>query len=129
MITVEYRKIELDSCPNCRGVWFDKRELELLLETAGVESGIPLIENARKSTTQTGGKKRRCPICTRTMLKTTVGDGKGVLIDVCEYGHGLWFDGGEVDQLMEMLYEKSPKSGHHHVFNFMKDVFQAQAGK
>jgi len=28
---VEYEKIELDLCPDCRGMWFDHGELELLI--------------------------------------------------------------------------------------------------
>jgi len=31
MIVVEYKKIELDICVSCRGVWFDADELGLLL--------------------------------------------------------------------------------------------------
>ena len=37
MIVVEYQRIELDFCPDCRGVWFDKGELQLMLETARLE--------------------------------------------------------------------------------------------
>jgi Zn-finger nucleic acid-binding protein len=37
MIVVEYRDIELDYCSNCKGVWFDSGELELLLKSQGFE--------------------------------------------------------------------------------------------
>ena len=33
MIVVEHKKIELDYCVKCSGVWFDSGELELLLDT------------------------------------------------------------------------------------------------
>lgn len=34
MQTVERNGVELDICPECRGVWLDRGELEKLLETA-----------------------------------------------------------------------------------------------
>jgi len=43
MIVVEHSKIELDYCTGCRGVWFDSGELELLLESAGLEGLDPLL--------------------------------------------------------------------------------------
>ena len=38
MIVVEHSQIELDYCTDCRGVWFDSGELELLLESMGLEN-------------------------------------------------------------------------------------------
>ena len=37
MLVVEYHNIELDYCNSCKGVWFDYGELELLLESRGLE--------------------------------------------------------------------------------------------
>ena len=38
MVIVEHENIELDYCTNCKGVWFDSGELELLLEAAELEN-------------------------------------------------------------------------------------------
>jgi len=32
---------ELDCCPQCGGVWFDKKELEALLRVAAKAMGVP----------------------------------------------------------------------------------------
>lgn len=33
--------VEIDYCPQCRGVWLDRGELDKILERAGRESGAP----------------------------------------------------------------------------------------
>ncbi|MFC1934835.1 zf-TFIIB domain-containing protein [Chloroflexota bacterium] len=89
MIVVEHEQIELDYCTVCSGVWFDSGELELMLERI---LSLPVA-----ATTE---KKRKCPICRRKMKKVLVGEAPEILIDACPAGDGLWFDGGEVIQLI-----------------------------
>ncbi|MDD5190503.1 MAG: zf-TFIIB domain-containing protein [Dehalococcoidales bacterium] len=128
MIIVEYKKTELDYCPNCHGVWFDKGELELLLESAGAGTSKVMGEITKSPSIVNMERKRKCPICGKKMKKTRVGEKENVLLDVCEQGDGLWFDGGEVDQLVKIIEDKSHQNKeHYHVFNFMKEVFQAPA--
>ncbi|WP_313530993.1 zf-TFIIB domain-containing protein [Sphingobacterium multivorum] len=44
LLMTERHRIEIDYCPNCRGVWLDKGELDKLLEQAGSENnGNPTI--------------------------------------------------------------------------------------
>jgi Zn-finger nucleic acid-binding protein len=129
MIVVEYDNIELDYCNNCRGVWFDSTELELLLQSMNLDSQNLLLNdilNAPEAISQE--KKRRCPICRRRMKKTTVGGQPGVLVDVCPQGNGLWFDGGEVAQLLRQLSRKQPagQGSQQQVMSFLGEVFKAQ---
>ncbi len=127
MIVVEHNRIELDYCTSCRGVWFDSGELELLLESLGLESPKLFLGNILNSTeARPPEKRRKCPICRQKMKKTLIGQPE-VLIDVCEKGDGLWFDGGEVGQLLKQLTEKpSAKSAsHQQLTGFLGEVFQA----
>jgi uncharacterized protein len=130
MMVVEYKKIELDFCPNCHGTWFDQGELELMLESvagkketsfiAGILDGPPAI---------TGEQRRPCPVCGKKMTKVRTGDNNGLLLDVCRQKDGIWFDGGEVDQLVDLIEDDMHvKTDHYHVFNFMKDVFKTPVG-
>lgn len=127
LVAVEYHNIELDYCNNCKGVWFDSGELELLLKSQGLEEpkaffdGIPNSQEAASSE-----KKRLCPICGRRMKKTAIGGQPAILIDVCRDRHGLWFDGGEVAQLMSRLVGERPPKHHprEHVIGFLKEVFE-----
>jgi Zn-finger nucleic acid-binding protein len=129
MIVVEHQKIELDYCPECHGVWFDSGELELLLDSLNLENRGQFVSNLLNAPeAKTPEKKRRCPICAQRMKKTAVGEKPGILIDVCRNSDGLWFDGGEVGQLVKQLSEKlsGKPSSHYQVKAFLKEVFQAQ---
>jgi len=130
MFVVEFQQIELDYCGNCHGVWFDQGELELLLAKVMHGDGAkPVINSVLQiEDAASDEKRRRCPICRRTMKKVNVAGDKHVLIDACVQQDGLWFDGGEVDHLIQFLEGNSPEhSGHSHVFNFIKEVFKADS--
>ncbi len=128
MVVVEYQNIELDYCIDCKGVWFDSGELELLLKSHDAESLGTFIDNIVKSPDALSAeKKRKCPICNRNMKKKAVGENLRLLIDICGKLHGLWFDGGEIAQLinqMVMEARKTEKSGNE-VISFLEEVFQA----
>jgi len=128
MIVVEYHNTELDYCNSCNGVWFDSGELELLLKSQGLEepkaffNGILNSQEAASSE-----KKRNCPICGHKMKKTALGGQPEILIDVCRDKHGLWFDGGEVTQLIRRLAGEHPpkRDSRGPVISFLEEVFGA----
>jgi len=129
MIVVEYHNIELDYCTGCKGVWFDSGELELLLKSHGLEEATMFLDNILDSPEATSSeKKRKCPICGHKMKKTTIGEQPQILIDVCGEEHGLWFDGGEVGQLITQLpgrpSEKSDPQGR--IITFLGEVFRVR---
>lgn len=132
MLVVEYHNIELDYCNNCKGVWFDSGELELLLKSQDLEepntffAGILSSQEAASSE-----KKRKCPICARSMNKTAIGGQREILIDVCRDKHGLWFDGGEVAQLIRRLAGEHPRKrdSRGRVTSFLEEVFGTSQSK
>jgi Zn-finger nucleic acid-binding protein len=129
MIVVEHDKVELDHCTNCQGVWFDAGELELFLETKKLEdSHLYPAYFTTAPEAKTSEKRRKCPICGKKMRKVIIGEKPKVLIDACPRGDGLWFDGGEIDQLISQLSEKpahTPDS-HEHVTSFIRKVFKSR---
>ena len=128
MIVVEHNKVELDHCTNCHGVWFDSGELELLMESMGLDSMKLLLDDILNSPeVKSPERKRRCPICGQKMKKTTIGQQPEILIDVCQQGHGFWFDGGEVHQLIAQLARKRAKETNtqQQVLTFLGDAFKA----
>ncbi|MDD5094044.1 MAG: zf-TFIIB domain-containing protein [Dehalococcoidia bacterium] len=126
MIVVEHNRIELDYCVECAGVWFDAGELEVLIETMQLEqSSLSLDSILSTPETKSTEKKRQCPICAKKMKKATLGHAPEVLIDVCPRGDGLWFDKGEVGQLITQLPDNpstKPQS-QERVINFLGEVF------
>jgi Zn-finger nucleic acid-binding protein len=129
MIVVEYSNVELDYCLNCHGVWFDSDELELFLKCMNLDTPDLLLGHILASTeTGTSEKKKKCPICRRKMKKTTIGERPEILVDVCPQKDGLWFDGGEVAQLLKELAKKKPagKEPQQKVIGFLGEVFRAR---
>jgi Zn-finger nucleic acid-binding protein len=128
MIVVEHRRIELDYCPSCHGVWFDSGELELLLESAGLDSPALLAALASSTEASSKERKRRCPICLRKMKKTVIGQEPEILLDVCRRGDGLWFDGGELNQLVEQLAGKATEKTNpqQEILAFLREVFKTR---
>jgi len=99
MITAELADVEIDYCSSCRGIWLDRGELEMLL--ADGEKAHRLLESF-KVDQHCREKPRRCPICDRKMQKVLVGsDRPKLLIDRCPRGDGLWFDGGELQNIVQ----------------------------
>ena len=127
MIVVEHEHVELDYCPDCEGVWFDAGELELLLETMQLQQSILSIDSILTSQeAKSSEKKRKCPICNRKMKKSTVGHDPEVLIDVCSRGDGLWFDAGEVGQIITQVPSTQDVDSQGRVIRFLGEVFQAR---
>ena len=129
MFVVEYKQIELDYCHSCKGVWFDAGELDLLLEAAGLKNaGQVLGDVLRLPEAPTSERKRRCPICNTNMKKVKIGGETGVMIDACIRHDGLWFDGGEVADLIKIISARSTvkKETESEIMGFLKDVFQSQ---
>lgn len=125
MLVVEHRRIEMDYCTRCSGVWLDAGELELLIAlliSEGAKApGLEPDHSAAKD-------KLRCPICGLKMDRAWTGGEQKVLIDRCPAGHGLWFDAGELQKVLRGLcHPDSPQ--YEDVVSFMGNAFQAAYGQ
>ena len=129
MIIVEHEKIELDYCTKCFGVWFDADELELLVESMNIEASdfnmrkiLGLPEKKIKEAA------RKCSLCRKRMKKVAIGSSPEVIIDACTLREGLWFDGGEVGQVIKQLISqsRSESSPNDRVINFLGETFKAR---
>ena len=129
MIVVEHNKIELDYCTSCQGVWFDSGELELFLNSMGLDSRSVFWRNILNyQEVPSTERKRKCPICGRKMKKTIIDKQPEILIDVCQRGDGLWFDSGEVISLIKQIANKTPakEDAQQQILGFLGEVFKAQ---
>ncbi len=99
MITLELAEVEIDHCVECRGIWLDAGELELLMDNP--EKASDLLKSFQESDSQ-AEKLRKCPICDKKMAKIVVGSSAPVLLlDKCRRGDGLWFDHGELRDVLQ----------------------------
>ena len=108
--------VEIDYCPECKGIWFDAGELELLLGNAP-EAGQLFERMDHKSKVKE--KKRKCPVCAKKMNKVSCGPEQNIIIDKCRLNHGIWLDHGELDALLAA----GGLDDEHKTVNLLKDMF------
>jgi len=101
MITLELAEVEIDHCVGCGGIWLDGGELEVLIgDKDKARQAIGSLVQALRS----DEPLYKCPLCDRKMEKVLVGSSQPPLvIDRCTRGEGLWFDQGELKQILAGL--------------------------
>jgi Zn-finger nucleic acid-binding protein len=128
MIIVESHRIELDYCTQCGGVWFDTSELELFLHAAGLP-GADFSPEAllKRPEVKETPHPRKCPLCRQKLRDVAIGE-PTIIVDVCRRGQGIWFDGGEIQQLLTQLATKAPsqEGASKKVLEFLGDTFIAK---
>lgn len=77
-------------CLKCKGVWFDRDELEEVMPTAIKELEVP--GSAVKN------NKRLCPKCEKPLYEFDYPQ-TYVTIDICKKCRGLWLDAGEFKEI------------------------------
>lgn len=95
--------ITVDTCFACGGIWFDKDELELLVnkeifDTAEFDLETePLEDDDLRKEIDLDKKESICPRCegSKKMVKKVSERNKNVVIDYCENCGGVWLDSGE----------------------------------
>lgn len=115
MVVLEVSEIEIDYCTSCRGTWLDAGELELLLD--GAANRDDLLE--KMSHSPVAETPIPCPICDHKMTKVECGDDPAVILDKCNYNHGLWFDNGELHRVLEI----GEFPADHRVYSLFEEVF------
>jgi len=116
MIVLELDEIEIDYCLECGGIWLDSGELELLVENSSEVNN--LLQQA-VSNAEVMRSDRKCPICGKRMEAALFGTDTKIEIDRCTQNHGLWFDRGELQEVVEMF--QGDKSGK--IVKLLKDIF------
>ncbi len=103
MLIVEFDGIELDTCIDCKGVWFDTQELRELFELVGAPEHLLNLENQLERLAHAPAR-RRCPRCRgRIEPVRPPGDNTELILDKCPRGHGIWFDHGELETLFQSV--------------------------
>jgi len=117
MITLELADVEIDYCTECGGIWLDAGELEELMADADKSRAVL---DSFKADPDNPEKRRKCPICDKKMAKVVVGDEQSpLLIDKCVRGDGIWFDAGELDEIIE----KASLDEDNKIKQLLKDMF------
>lgn len=103
LVKKSYKGIfEVDSCPNCRGMWLDFQELDQLED-------ITFDKDAQKGSLMHFQAKTNypCPHCGEKMeeFRYRLYDLK---LDACTANdHGFWLDAGEDERVMEIMQKRA----------------------
>lgn len=100
MVVLELDQVEIDYCLSCGGIWLDAGELEALLGDSGETARLL---QATAALAQGDPGRRRCPICRKRMLTAAVPAATSVEIDHCPRRHGIWFDRGELEDVVKFI--------------------------
>ena len=115
MIVLEVDQVEVDHCVSCGGTWLDAGELDLLLD--GADNRDELLGQLAAAGARE--EARPCPICEKKMQKVSCGPDGTVLLDKCARGDGIWFDKGELREIIDM----GAFPGENRVCQLLTDVF------
>lgn len=123
LIAVERERIEVDYCISCRGLWFDRGEMELLGEKLNLPLDLARLFGPAARSTE---KPRNCPRCGKKMLKNELASNRRVLTDHCPTEEGLWFDAGELGTLLNEL--GAAQGAGRPVARFLGEIFGKSIG-
>ncbi len=113
MIILELNKVEIDYCTNCKVIWLDSGELDLLYHN----SNLTIVSELFAKSKNNSEHKIRCPVCMKKMEKVEFGQTR-ILLDRCKNNHGYWFDKGELKSLLESDLESNSE-----LIELFKEIF------
>jgi hypothetical protein len=119
LVVLELEQIEIDYCTSCDGVWLDAGELELLLET---EEERRRLINLFKEAADVKEKSYSCAICGKHMKKFEIGVKGKVVVDKCKKNHGIWFDRGELQKVVEF----GSVNKENKIINLLTEMFETK---
>ncbi len=82
----------VDQCRSCGGIWFDRKELEVIMDLAAQDLSIP--SGAEET-------KRTCPRDFENLVTFRYPQTE-VMVDMCRRCEGLWLDGGELTEIRKV---------------------------
>jgi Zn-finger nucleic acid-binding protein len=102
-----FHNTELDYCPLCLGVWFDKDELRLAKDNKDQQINWLDFDIWRdKKRFEISRASRQCPVCRVIFVQVRYEDSK-IKVDFCRNCQGIWLDRGEFKRIMVYLRRKS----------------------
>ena len=121
-----HSQVTLDVCPQCRGIWFDKGELQQTYSAEKLPQSLTDALVARRVPRACPRCRARlpllgdrcpscgatalltCPACQQTMRQREI---RNVVVDACDSCQGVWLDGGE----LQTLFEEFARQRREHV--------------
>ena len=102
-----FHNVEVDYCPVCLGVWFDRDELRYAKDDKDEQLKWLDFDIWRdKKKFKLSRSDRHCPVDRVGLIEVSYDD-SNVKIDFCKFCQGIWLDRGEFKQIMVYLRKKA----------------------
>ncbi len=124
-----FHDVEVDYCPQCLGIFFDKGELEHAKNDKDKQLNWLYFDVWRdKGKFVLSPSDRRCPVCRIPFVEVAY-DKSSVTVDFCKHCQGMWLDRGEFKQIMVYLRKKFDyEILHRYTVNLAKQLWEVFAG-
>lgn len=124
-----FHDVEVDACPRCMGIWFDKDELRMAKDEKDKQLNWVDVDLWRdKGKFHLSRSDKHCPVC-RAGLQEVKYDGTKTKIDFCKYDEGVWLDRGEFKQIINYLRSKSDyEILNHYTKNLITELWEVFSG-
>ena len=114
-----FHNTEVDYCPKCMGIWFDKDEFHLAKDDKDEKMNWLDVDLWRdKGNFEVMRSGKMCPVCRAGLVEVKYDKSK-VKVDYCKMCQGVWLDRGEFKQIMNYLKNKFDYELLH---NYSKDL-------
>lgn len=120
MLSYRQQGLEVDSCPECFGIWFDREELKEFLKHPDWVQRLASSDKGGGVAVPPVPKSRKCPQCQCALMESSLGE---VLVDVCTRCRGIWLDQGELEGAVEQY--RQGKRGNLVVLNQIAEGLRA----
>lgn len=121
--------VEIDYCPNCLGLWFQKDELRQAKDEKDKDLkwlDIELWQNKVKF--KIAPARKLCPECSVPLYEVNYGD-SDIKVELCSLCEGIWLDRGEFKKIIDYLKQKGKEEILQNYFkNLIKEGMEVFAG-
>ncbi len=121
--------VEVDFCPVCLGMFFEKDELRIAKDEKDknlVWLDIDLWQDKKKFKIAKGGLL--CPCCQTPFYTVNYGNSE-IKVDICPVCQGIWLDRGEFKKIIDYLKEKAKLEILENYFrNFIEEITEIFVG-
>jgi len=124
-----FHNVEVDYCPECLGVWFDRDELTYAKDDKDQELNWLDFDIWRdKARFSLVRQEKRCPVCRIPFVEVHY-DKSHFKIDFCKKCQGVWLDRGEFKKIIEYLKKKADyEILHRYTKNAAKQLWEIFSG-
>jgi Zn-finger nucleic acid-binding protein len=102
--------VSLDECSRCRGIWFDKKELEEAKDEIDPDlRWMDLQIWSRQPRFEVSDQPRSCPRCKHVKMQMIAYQEPQIEILYCSACEGIWLDAGDLKKMISALQNEADR--------------------